>query len=130
MEELIATGGEACATNQILYNLTRRGPEFDLIPWLDMRKIPVMAYSPVEQGRLLGHRALLAVAAEMGASSAQIALAWLLIRPGVVAIPKAGTVQHVRDNRQALEIELDERALARLETAFPYPTRRRALEML
>lgn len=130
MEELIAAGGVACATDQILYNLTRRAPEFDLIPWLDERSIPVMAYSPVEQGRLLQHDALRAVAEETGASPAQIALSWLLRRPGVIAIPKAGTVQHVQDNRQALEIQLDGQALDHLEAAFPRPKRRSALEML
>lgn len=130
MAELIAAGGEACATDQILYNLTRRGPELDLIPWLGTRTIPVMAYSPVEQGRLLKHRALGDVAKESGASPAQVALAWLLRQPDVIAIPKAGSVQHVRENSRALEIELDQTLRDRIEKAFPRPKHRGALEML
>lgn len=101
MEELVASGGEACATDQILYNLTRRGPEHDLLPWLAEHAIPTMAYSPVEQGRLLGHAGLCSLADELGATPAQLALAWLLARDNVIAIPKAGQVAHVRDNRES-----------------------------
>ncbi|NYD92264.1 aldo/keto reductase [Sphingomonas melonis] len=130
MAELIDAGGAACATDQILYNLTRRGPEHDLLPWLDAHAIPVMAYSPVEQGRLVTHPALRALAAEQGATPAQLALAWLLARDAVIAIPKAGSAAHVRDNRAAADLTLDAATLARLDQLFPRPTRPVPLEML
>jgi diketogulonate reductase-like aldo/keto reductase len=123
-------GGAACATNQLLYNLTRRGIEFDLLPWLQKRKIPVMAYSPVEQGRILDHKALKSVSQHLGATPAQVALAWVLRQDGVVAIPKAGTVAHVRENRKALDLEMDAQALAELDKPFPPPKQARALDML
>ena len=130
MAELVAAGGAACATDQILYNLTRRGPELELLPWLGSRGIPVMAYSPVEQGRLLGNATLRAIAAEFDATPAQVALAWVLRDPAMIAIPKAGSVAHVRDNHAALDLALDGVLVDRLEAAFPRPTKRRALEML
>jgi diketogulonate reductase-like aldo/keto reductase len=130
MTELIAVGGERCATNQILYNLTRRAPELDLLPWLEERVLPVMAYSPVEQGRRLGHAALGAIAREKAATPAQIALAWLLRQPGVVPIPKAGSAAHVRDNRAAADLSLDDNDLAALDHAFPRPSQPRPLEMI
>ena len=130
MAELIDAGGAACATDQILYNLTRRGPEHDLLPWLAAHAIPVMAYSPVEQGRLVTHPALRALAAEQGATPAQLALAWLLARDAVIAIPKAGSAAHVRDNRAAADLTLDAATLARLDQLFPRPTRPVPLEML
>ena len=130
MAELIDAGGAACATDQILYNLTRRGPEHDLLPWLAAHAIPVMAYSPVEQGRLITHTALRALAAEQGATPAQLALAWLLARDAVIAIPKAGSAAHVRDNRAAADLTLDAATLARLDQLFPRPARPVPLEML
>ena len=130
MEEIVAAGGQACATDQVLYNLTRRGPEHDLLPWLGARGMATMAYSPVEQGRLVAHPALAELAAGLGATPAQVALAWLLRRDGVIAIPKAGTVAHVRENRAAAELELSPDALALLDAVFPPPTDRVPLEML
>lgn len=130
MEELIEAGGHACATDQILYNLTRRAPELDLLPWLADRSMPVMAYSPVEQGRLLSHKALAEVARRHEASPARIALAWLLSRPGILPIPKAGSVRHVQDNRAAADLKLSDEDIAQLERSFPCPTARRGLEML
>jgi diketogulonate reductase-like aldo/keto reductase len=130
MEELVAAGGERCQTDQILYNLTRRGPEHDLIPWLAERRMPVMAYSPVEQGRLLAHRGLAAIARERGVTPAQVALAWLLARDGTAAIPKAGSVAHVRENRAAADLELSDTDLARLDDIFPRPRGPVPLEML
>ena len=130
MAELVAAGGGGCATDQILYNLTRRGPELDLLPWLGTHGIPAMAYSPVEQGRLLGNATLLAIAAEFGATPAQVALAWVLRDPSMIAIPKAGSVAHVLDNHAALDLPIDGVLLERLEAAFPQPTKRQALEML
>jgi diketogulonate reductase-like aldo/keto reductase len=100
MQELarVANGAD-CATNQVLYNVTRRGPEFDLIPWTAARRMPLMAYSPIGQGRLPQSGALQVIGDKHGASAFQIALAWLLQRPGVIAIPKAGDLDHVRDNQ-------------------------------
>lgn len=131
MKRLVALpGGKACAANQLLYNLSRRGIEFDLLPWCREHRIPVMAYSPVEQGRILGHKALKQVAQRLGATPAQVALAWTLRQEGVVSIPKAGTVAHVRENRKALDLELDAEALQALDTAFPPPAKARPLEMI
>lgn len=130
MEDLAAAGGARCGANQILYNLSRRGPEIDLLPWLEQRHIPMMAYSPVEQGRLLGHPALRAIAGQLGASAAQVALAWLLQRPHVIAIPKAGSLAHVRENRRAADLQLDPVHFAALDQAFPRPQRRTPLEMI
>lgn len=130
MMELEAVGGQACMTDQILYNLARRGPEFDLLPWLEKRSIPVMAYSPVEQGRLLDEPALVKIADQHGVSAAQVALAWLLRQPGVLPIPKAASLAHVWGNRAALDLALSRDDLALLDKSFPKPTRRRPLEML
>jgi len=130
MAELIEGGGDRCATDQILYNLSRRGPELDLMPWLAEHGIPVMAYSPVEQGRLIADPTLARIARTIGASPAQVALAWVLNRDGVIAIPKAGTVAHVQDNRGAADLLLSPDDLAALDTAFAAPRTRRPLEML
>ena len=130
MDELIAAGGDGCAVNQILYNLTRRGPEHDLLPWLERHGIPIMAYSPVEQGRLLADQTLRRIAGAIGATPAQVALAWTLRRGNVIAIPKAGSVAHVRDNYAAIALVLSDDDMAALDDAFPAPLRRRPLEML
>jgi diketogulonate reductase-like aldo/keto reductase len=130
MEELAAAGGGACATDQILYNLTRRGPEHDLLPWLFAHGIPAMAYSPVEQGRLIGHRNLADIANRTGATPAQVALAWTLRHDGVISIPKAGSIAHVEENRAAADLVLSEADLAALDAAFPRPRGRVPLEML
>ena len=130
LEELAEAGGEGCATNQILYNLTRRGPEFDILPWMDARRMPVMAYSPLEQGRLARSAVLGDIARARGADPMQVALAWVLRRPGVIAIPKAGRAEHVRANHAALELTLSGEELARLDAAFPPPARRAPLEMI
>jgi diketogulonate reductase-like aldo/keto reductase len=130
MEELVEAGGTDCATDQILYNLTRRGPEHDLLAWLESRRMTVMAYSPVEQGRLVGNPRLTALAADLGLTAAQLSLAWVLRQPGLIAIPKAATAQHVRENRMAADIALDAATLAELDAMFPVPRTRRPLEML
>lgn len=130
LQELVAAGGAACATDQVLYNLTRRGPEHDLLPWLAGQHMPVMAYSPIEQGRLLDNARLREIAADLGATPAQVALAWVLCQGQVLAIPKAGTVAHVQENRAAAELHLSARDLAALDAAFPRPLGRRPLEML
>lgn len=131
MEELEALpAGRNVQTNQVLYNLTRRGIEFDLLPWSRERGIPTMAYSPVEQGALGGDRRLKAIAERHGATPAQIALAWVMRDDGVVAIPKASRQEHVRDNRAALDIRLTPQDLADLDAVFPPPSRKRGLEMI
>jgi diketogulonate reductase-like aldo/keto reductase len=121
--------GARCATNQVLYNVTRRGPEFDLIPWMAEHRVPLMAYSPVEQGRLPGSGMLKTVGDRHGATAFQVALAWLLQR-NVMAIPKSGRPEHVRDNHRALELELGAEDLQALDAEFPPPRRKRPLEML
>jgi diketogulonate reductase-like aldo/keto reductase len=89
-----------------------------------------MAYSPIEQGRLLNHPALATVAARHGATPAQVALAWVISRENVCAIPQAGTPAHVVENHRALQLKLDEEDLATLDLAFPVPTGRRPLEVI
>ena len=131
MEDLagLPDGGNV-QTNQVLYNLVRRGPEFDLAPWSRKRGIPLMAYSPVEQGALARNTGLDAVAARHNATAAQIALAWVMHQDGVIAIPKASSQEHVRQNFAALDIKLTAGDLADLDRAFPPPTRKRGLEMI
>ena len=123
-------GGATVAANQILYNLTRRGPEFELIPWCRERQIAIMAYTPLGQGRMLQDKALAEVAAWHGASPAQVALAWLLRRDGMMVIPKATQPEHVRDNRGALDLRLTADDLTVIDRAFPPPKGRSALGML
>lgn len=131
MDELLATpGGEACAVNQVLYNPTRRGPEFDLFPLLGEAKIPVMAYSPIEQARLPRGGALGAVARKHGVDPYQVALAWVIRRGDVIAIPKASRIAHVQMNAAAGDLTLDEDDLAAIDRAFPAPRRKTGLEML
>lgn len=129
--ELVSlAGGEALAANQLLYNLSRRGIEGDLLPWCRAHGVPVMAYSPIEQGRLLGRRALSEVAARHEATPARVALAWLLRQEGILAIPKAATPAHLHDNRAALDLRLTDEDLATLDAAFPPPKGPQPLEML
>jgi diketogulonate reductase-like aldo/keto reductase len=130
MQELVAAGGAACATDQILYNLTRRGPEHDLLPWLVDHSMPVMAYSPVEQGRLLSNPRLQQIAKNLSATPAQVALAWVLRQDQILAIPKAGRVAHVQENRAAADLHLSASDLSALAAAFPRLSQRHPLEML
>jgi len=123
-------GGAACATNQVLYNLSRRGIEFDLMPWCKKRGMPIMAYSPIEQGRILGDATLRDVAARHGVTPAQVALAWLIRQEGVITIPKAGRAAHVDDDLAALDLKLTKDDLATLDRAFPPPKTPQPLEML
>ncbi|MFG1402411.1 aldo/keto reductase [Xanthobacter sediminis] len=130
MEELRAAGGSACAANQILYNPSRRGPEFDLLPWLSAAGIPSMAYSPIEQGRLPREGALGRVARKHAVDPFQVALAWVMRRPDVIAIPKATRIAHVEANARAREIVLDAEDLAEIDRDFPPPARKAELEMI
>lgn len=122
--------GEHYLCNQVLYNLSRRGIEYDLLPQAQQARIAVMAYSPIEQGRILKHPALTALALAHGVTPAQIALAWVLRQPGVVAIPKAADVAHVQANRASLDISLSAADLKALDEAFAPPRRKQPLAML
>lgn len=114
-------GGDATAANQILYNLLRRGPEHELLPWCAARRIPIMAYTPLEPVRERTGHALRNVAARYEATPAQVALAWLLQPPGVMVIPKAARSSHLHENRAALDLQLNADDLAELDAAFPVP---------
>ena len=128
MEEL--SGGQ-CSVNQVLYNLENRGIEFDLLPWSEKNKIPVMAYSPVGHGKgLLENATLKKIAKRHEATPAQIALAWVLRRPNVIAIPKATNEIHLRANAQALELKLKKEDLTEIDHAFPPPKSKQPLAML
>jgi diketogulonate reductase-like aldo/keto reductase len=131
MQELLSVpGGEAVASNQLLYNLTRRGIEWDLAPWLRERKIPVMAYSPIEQSRLLRNPKLADFAARHGMTPAQAALAWLLAKDGIIVIPKTSHRQRLRENAGALDRPLTIEQVTELDRLFPPPKAAVPLEML
>ena len=131
MKALLATpGGSGCAVNQVLYNLTRRGIEYELLPSCRRQGIPIMAYSPIEQGRVLRHPELQRVARRHGATPAQVALSWVLRQDYVVAIPKAALRAHVSENRGALDLRLAGQDFAELDRAFAPPTGPKPLEML
>lgn len=114
-------GGAGLVTNQVLYNLSERGIEWDLLPWCAKESLPVMAYTPLGQGALLGDKTLQRVATRHGATPAQVALAWVLRNDGVLAIPKAGSAAHVRENRKAADLALTADDLRDLDAAFPPP---------
>ncbi|MFS8111824.1 aldo/keto reductase [Rhizobium jaguaris] len=131
MEELLAVpDGGKVAANQVLYNLGRRGIEYDLLPWCQERNIPIMAYSPIEQGRLAHHPELIHIAKTYQATPAQVALAFLLERDGVIAIPKTSNLQRVAENRDAVSLDITDEDWAALDAAFPPPAREKPLEML
>ncbi|WP_336743304.1 aldo/keto reductase [Aureimonas altamirensis] len=132
MQELMETpGGRACATNQILYNPEERGTEFDLLPWMRREGMPAMAYSPVGQGgSLLRHEALARVGERHGVSPAQVALAFAIRDGNVIAIPKAGTQEHVRQNAAALHLHLEAEDMEVLDAAFPPPSRKVPLSII
>lgn len=123
-------GGGNCAANQVLYNLSTRGIEFELQPWLAERSIPVMAYSPLDEGRLLRHPGLGQMAGRLGVSPAQLALAFLLARDNVIAIPKSSSPERVKENRAAADIRLTRDQLAELDQLFPPPHSREPLQMI
>jgi diketogulonate reductase-like aldo/keto reductase len=123
-------GGGACATNQVLYNLSRRGIEHDLVPACRKKHVPIMAYSPIEQGRLLRNKTLKEIGDRHNATPAQVALAWLLRQEGMIVIPKSSNEAHVRENRVAADVTLTTADLAALDQAFPRPKGPRGLEML
>ena len=118
------------ATNQILYNLSRRGPEFDLIPWCENHNIPVMAYAPIEQGRIMKNRDLLELARKLNVAPSVLALAWVIRNPLMIAIPKTSSIKHLRENTKALDLTLDQDVLQRLDKIFLPPTRKQPLEVI
>ena len=131
VDDMAELGDAACATDQVLYNPEARGVEFDLLPWCEARGMPVMAYSPVGQGgALLRSAAIGGVARRLGATPAQVAIAWALRRPGVIAIPKAADPRHVAENAAAAGLVLAAEDLAAIDAAFPPPRRKQPLEML
>lgn len=130
MEEVEELAPGKVATNQVLYNLSRRGIAFDLVPWCAERRVPIMAYSPLDEGRLLGNATLKRVAAEHGATVAQIALAFVLATPDIIAIPKTGRPDRIRENLAALDIRLTKEDMSTLDAVFPPPSRKRPLEMI
>ena len=123
-------GGAGVATNQLLYNLARRGIEWDLLPWLRQRRVPLMAYSPLEQARLARNRKLAGFAGRHGMTPAQAALAWLLANDDVIVIPKTGSRERLKQNLGALDHALTAAQLAELEQLFPPPTGASSLAML
>jgi diketogulonate reductase-like aldo/keto reductase len=131
MEELVAiAGGRSVSTNQVLYNLARRGIEFDLLPWCRARQIPVMAYSPIDRGGLLANATVRRVAARRNATPGQVGIAWVLRREGVLAIPKGAKAEHVQENRGALDVHLTQQDLEDLDREFPPPSRKVPLEVI
>ena len=128
MQELMAVAPD-CAANQVYFSLSERGPEFSLLPWLRQHSMPLMAYSPIDQGTLARHKSLAAIGAPLGLTAAQLALAWVLARPGVVAIPKAVKAQHLRDNFAAARTTLSAEVLRAIDALFPPPKRKTALAM-
>ncbi len=131
MQELMEVpDGRNCVTNQVLYNLSRRGIEYDLLPWCQENGIVVMAYSPIEQGRILRNPELIRIAKAYQATPAQVALAFLLERDGLIAIPKSANPQRVEENAHAAELDLSDEDLDALDAAFPPPERKQPLEML
>tara|TARA_R110002020_G_scaffold39991_1_gene118283 strand:- start:779 stop:1549 length:771 start_codon:yes stop_codon:yes gene_type:complete len=131
MRQLTALpGGQNCAANQVLYNLSTRGVEFDLIPWMEERGMPLMAYSPLDEGRLIRHPGLGKMAGRMGVTPAQLALAFLLGREGVIAIPKSSSPERVKENRAAADIQLTKEQIAELDRLFPPPRSRQPLQMI
>jgi diketogulonate reductase-like aldo/keto reductase len=131
MEELASVAdGKSVQTNQVLYNLSSRGIDYDLLPQAAREGIPVMAYSPIGQGDLTRDLRLAALGERHGATTAQIALAWTMRHPHVIAIPKSSSLAHVRDNRAAADIVLSAVDLAELDRLFPPPNRKQPLDMI
>ena len=123
-------GGDTVVADQVLYNLSRRRPEWDLVPWCREHQVAIMAYTPLGTGGMLGNPALAEIARRRDATPGQIALAWLLRRESTIVIPKASRPQHVRENRGALDVQLTAEDLTALDRAFPPPKGKTSLGML
>jgi len=130
-EDMVEAGGldgrDEIATDQVLYNLKRRGIEWDLLPWCREHGIPIMAYAPFEEGKMLNRAQLKSVAARLGVTPAQVALSWLIRQEGIVTIPKASDTDHVRENRAALDLTLNGQDLAELDQTFSPPRNKTSL---
>lgn len=113
--------GKDCATNQVLYNLKKRGIEYDLIPWSKSHVIPIMAYTPLGEGRLYNHKTLVEIARRHDATPTQIMLAWVMRTTNIIAIPKASSITHVEENAKSLDIHLTDKDLHDIDKAFPPP---------
>ena len=122
--------GKNCQINQVLYNLSRRGIEWDLLPWCRSMELPIMAYSPIEQGRLLENKKLKALASEIGVSAAQLSIAWSIRKNDIITIPKASNLEHVSQNIDAWTIKLESTVLDELDKLFEPPVRKRGLDIL
>jgi len=131
MQELYGIpDGKNCQINQVLYNLSRRGIEWDLLPWCRSMGLPIMAYSPIEQGRLLENKKLKALASEIGVSAAQLSIAWSIRENDIITIPKASNLEHVRQNIDAWTIKLESATLDELDKLFEPPVRKKGLDIL
>jgi diketogulonate reductase-like aldo/keto reductase len=132
MDELAAVCGEplGCSANQVYYSMSERGPEFSLLPWQRERGMPLMAYSPIDQGALAGAAALKKMAERLGVTAAQVALAWVMAQPGVIAIPKAVREAHLRDNLAAAALRLSAEDLAEIDRLHPRPRGKKPLAMI
>jgi diketogulonate reductase-like aldo/keto reductase len=134
MQELSAVitrlGASACATNQVYFSLSERGPEFSLLPWMRERAMPLMAYSPIDQGTLAGDDTLAQIGRERSLTAAQVALAWVVSRPGVAAIPKASSATHLQENLAAASVRLSEEELRRIDKRFAPPKKKTPLSMI
>jgi len=134
MQELSAVitrlGASACATNQVYFSLSERGPEFSLLPWMRERAMPLMAYSPIDQGTLAGDDTLAQIGRERSLTAAQVALAWVVSRPGVAAIPKASSASHLQENLAAASVHLSEDELRRIDKRFAQPKKKTPLSMI
>ena len=122
--------GKSCQINQVLYNLIRRGIEWDLLPWCRSKGLPIMAYSPIEQGRLLENKKLKALASEIGVSAAQLSIAWSIRKNDIITIPKASNLEHVSQNIDAWTIKLESTVLDELDKLFEPPVRKKGLDIL
>jgi diketogulonate reductase-like aldo/keto reductase len=130
MQELEALTARRCAVNQVYYSLTERGPEFSLLPWMRERSMPLMAYSPIDQGSLAADGTLAEIGRSRGLTAAQVALAWVVSRPGVVAIPKASSLAHLQENLAAERVALSEDELRLIDSRFPAPKKKTRLSMI
>jgi diketogulonate reductase-like aldo/keto reductase len=131
LQELYALlAGTHCAANQVYYSASRRGVEFDLLPLLQSRRVPLMAYCPFDEGRILSDRTLTAIGHKHGVNTAQVALAWLLSKPGVIVIPKAGRPEHLRENVAAASLTLDNDDLEQIDRRWPPPAGKQRLAMV
>ena len=130
MQELASIGsGDACVANQVYYSLSERGVEFDLLSWLQARRMALMAYCPIDGGRIAGNARLKKVASSHGVSAAQLSLAWLARQSQVMAIPKAGSKAHLLDNWNSQHLQLPDAAWQEVDALFPAPKRKQPLTM-